>query len=171
MDWTWKGTAWVFGDDVPNDGGLMALRFVREQQYDPKLLAPHCLAEVDPSFAGKVKPGDFVVGGRNFAYGNFHVQGFLGLRGLGVGLLAGTMTRGAYRTAINAGVPLLTPVDGVTAAIATGDRLEVDFLSGRIRNVTNGRELQAEPLPDILRDIVEAGGGIGHMQKRLGLVR
>ena len=171
MDWTWRGRAWVFGDNIPNDGGLMPLRFVREQQYDPSVLAPHCLSEVDPSFAAKARPRDLVVGGRNFAYGNFHVQGFLGLKGLAVGLLAESMTRGAYRAAINAGVPLLTPVEGLTAAaVASGDELEVDFLVGRIRNISRGTEIVAEPLPEVVREIIEAGGGIGHMLKRLSSV-
>lgn len=169
MNWTWRGRAWVFGDDIPNDGGLMPLRFVREQQYDPVVLAPHCLSEVDPTFAASVRPGDLVVGGRNFAYGNFHIQGFLGLKGLGVGLLAESMTRGAYRAAINAGVPLLTPVQGLRDAITTGDELEVDFMTGEIRNKTRDTRIVAAPLPKVLREIIADGGGIGHMRKRIGL--
>lgn len=169
MDWTWTGRAWVFGDDIPNDGGLMPLRFVREQQYDPKALAPHCFSEVDPTFASRVKPRDFVVAGRNFAYGNFHIQGFLGLTGLGVGLIAESMTRGAYRAAINAGVPLLTPVPRLDGRIATGDELEVNFMTGRIVNRTRGTDVVAEPLPEVLRSIVGAGGGIGYMKQQLNL--
>jgi 3-isopropylmalate/(R)-2-methylmalate dehydratase small subunit len=169
MNWTWTGRAWVFGDNVPNDGGLMALRFVREQQYDPKVLAGHCFAEVDPEFVRRVRPGDFVVTGRNFGHGNPHIQGFLGLKGLGVGLLTESMSRGPFRAAINAGVPLLAPVPGLTQAVSPGDELEVDFLHGRIRNLSRGTEVTAEPLPAVLREIIAAGGGIAHMQQRLGV--
>ena len=169
MNWLWRGRAWVFGDDMPNDGGLMALRFVREQQYDPAILAAHCFAEVDPEFARRVKPGDLVVAGRNFGYGNAHIQGFLGLKGLGVGLLAESMSRGAFRAAINAGLPLTVPVPGLRDAVQSGDELEVDFIAGRIKNVSRGVDLQAEPLPAVLREIIGAGGGIAHMQQRLGI--
>lgn len=165
----WQGRAWVFGDDIPNDGGLMALRFVREQQYDPAVLAPHCFAEIDPRLAGRVRPGDLVVAGRNFAHGNAHIQGFLGLKGLGVGLLAESMSRGAFRAAINAGVPLLTPVRDITKTVSSGDDVHVDFLTGRIRNVSRGVEIETCPLPELLREIVAAGGGIAHMRRRLGL--
>lgn len=169
MNWLWRGHAWVFGDDMPNDGGLMALRFVREQQYDPAILAAHCFAEVDPAFARRVKPGDFVVAGRNFGYGNAHIQGFLGLKGLGVGLLAESMSRGAFRAAINAGLPLTVPAPGLRDAVQSGDELEVDFVAGRIKNVSRGVDIQAEPLPPVLREIIGAGGGIAHMQQRLGI--
>jgi 3-isopropylmalate/(R)-2-methylmalate dehydratase small subunit len=170
MNWLWRGRAWVFGDNIPNDGGLMALRFVREQQYDPRILAKHCFAEVDPGFAASAQPGDFVVAGKNFAYGNAHVQGFLGLKGLRVALLAESMSRGPYRCAVNAGVPFLTPLPGITAAVSTSDELEVDFLTGRVSNLTRRTEVKGAALPPVLREIIGAGGGIDHMRQRLGLL-
>ena len=79
------------------------------------------------------------------------------------------MSRGAFRAAINAGLPLAVPAPGLRDAVQSGDELEVDFIAGRIKNVSRGVDLQAEPLPAVLREIIGAGGGIAHMQQRLGI--
>jgi 3-isopropylmalate/(R)-2-methylmalate dehydratase small subunit len=168
MNWEWKGRAWAFGDDVPNDEGIMPLRMVRQQEYDPGVLAKCCFEQVNAQFAPNVKPEDFVVAGRNFGYGNPHIQGFLGLKGVGVGVLAESMSRGPLRACVNAGVPVLV-VPGIARFALEGDELVVDFLTGVIANTTRGGELRAEPLAEVMREIVECGGGIGYMKKRLAL--
>jgi 3-isopropylmalate/(R)-2-methylmalate dehydratase small subunit len=168
MNWTWKGRAWCFGDDVPNDEGIMPLRMVRQQEYDPAVLAKACFEQVDAEFAGKARVEDIVVGGRNFGYGNPHIQGFLGLKGLGVGVLCESMSRGPLRACINAGVPVLG-VPGISKFVSEGDEVRVDWSSGVIENVTRGSRMQAEPLAPVMREIVECGGGIGYMKKRLAI--
>jgi hypothetical protein len=45
----------------------------------------------------------------------------------------------------------------------------VDWLTGLVSNQTNGRVRQGEPLPEVMREIVECGGGIGYMKKRLAI--
>jgi 3-isopropylmalate/(R)-2-methylmalate dehydratase small subunit len=166
MNWEWHGRGWVFGDDVPNDEGIMPLQLTRRQEYDPEVLARHCFEQIDPALAGKMAPGDFVVAGKNFGHGNPHIQGFLGLKGLGVGLLVESMQRGPLRACVNAGVPVLV-VPGVSRMVKTGDRLAVDFITGRITNEDSGEAFSAAPLPAVMRAIVEAGGGVFYMKERL----
>lgn len=166
MNWTWKGKAWVFGDDISNDDGIMPLAMTRQQEYDPGVLATHCFEQIDPLFAGSANPQDFVVAGKNFGHGNPHIQGFLGLKGKGVALLVESMGRGPLRACVNAGVPVIQ-VPGITANCARGDVLEVNFETGTIHNHTRAISLQAEPLAPVMRDIVAAGGGILHMVQRL----
>jgi 3-isopropylmalate/(R)-2-methylmalate dehydratase small subunit len=168
VNWCWQGKAWVFGDDISNDDGIMPLAMTRQQEYDPAVLAKHCFEQIDPAFAREAKPCDIVVAGRNFGHGNPHIQGFLGLKGLGVGLIIGTMGRGPLRACINAGVPLMQ-AERLAGFCKTGDLLQVDFATGLISNQTTGAVLQAEPMPAAMREIVSAGGGIGHMTQRLGL--
>jgi 3-isopropylmalate/(R)-2-methylmalate dehydratase small subunit len=168
MNWTWKGRAWLFGDDVPNDEGIMPLRLVRQQEYDTAELRKYCFEQVNGEFASNARAQDLVVAGRNFGYGNPHIQGFLGLKGAGAGVLAESMSRGPLRACVNAGVPVLT-IPGVAKFARDGDTLVVEWLSGRIANVTTGAELRGEPLPDVMREIVECGGGIGYMKKRLAI--
>ena len=168
MNWTWEGRAWKFGDDMPNDEGIMPLAMTRAQEYDADVLAKHCFEQVLADFASRVRPGDIVVAGRNFGHGNPHIQGFLGLKGCGVGLVVSSMSRGPLRACINAGVPLLRMPDAPSVC-EDGDRLRVDFATGRIENLRSGAVHEAPPLPALMRDIVEAGGGIGYMLRRLGL--
>lgn len=164
MSLLWRGKAWVFGDDVPNDEGIMPLRLVRQQEYDPAALAPYCFEQIDASFAGAAHRGDIVFGGRNFGYGNPHIQGFLGLKGLGVGLVVESMSRGPLRACVNAGVPVLI-VTGAAGFARAGDEVEVDFVTGLCCNHTTGTQLQAPALAPVMREIVEAGGGIEHMKR------
>jgi 3-isopropylmalate/(R)-2-methylmalate dehydratase small subunit len=168
MNWTWKGRAWVFGDDVPNDEGIMPLRLVRQQEYEPAELAKYCFEQINADFAGSAKPQDFVVAGKNFGHGNPHIQGFFGLKGIGVGVLAESMSRGPMRACINAGVPVLA-ISGISKVVREGDALVVDWHAGLITNTTTGATLRGAPLAEVMRDIVECGGGIGYMKKRLAI--
>jgi 3-isopropylmalate/(R)-2-methylmalate dehydratase small subunit len=167
MNWLWHGRAWVFGDNFANDNGLMPISFVRAQEYDPAKLAPHCFADLDPSLAAQIRPGDIIVGGKDFARGNPHVQGFLGLKGLGVAVLAESISRGPLRACVNTGVPILTPAPGVAAFVSTGEKLSVDFENGQVLNETRGTRLSLPPLPPLMREIIALGGGIGFMHQRL----
>ena len=51
--------------------------------------------------------------------------------------------------------------------VQDGDTLAVDFEKGLVSNETRGTTLRLEPLPPLMRDIIEAGGGIGFMKQRL----
>jgi 3-isopropylmalate/(R)-2-methylmalate dehydratase small subunit len=155
---------------VPNDEGIMPLRLVRQQEYDPAVLAKACFEQLDGSFSSEARPGDVVFGGRNFGYGNPHIQGFLGLHGLGVSLVVESMSRGPLRACVNAGVPVLI-VSGAGSFARTGDSVEVDFVSGMCTNRSSGATLRAPPLPPVMQEIVSAGGGIAHMKKTLGTTK
>jgi 3-isopropylmalate/(R)-2-methylmalate dehydratase small subunit len=62
-----------------------------------------------------------------------------------------------FRNAVNFAFPILECA-GVDEAFNEGDIAEVDVLAARVRNVTQGTELQAKPLPDQLLAIINAGG-------------
>lgn len=171
MNWTYRGTCWHFGDNIGIDGDMMPLRFALERETDPMVLRDHLFTALDPDFPNKVKPGDIVVGGRRFAQGNPHIQGFLGMAGHGLGLVAESIPRGSYRNAINAGLPFMSGCEGVGALCETGDTLEVDFAAGTFRNLTSGRERAYEPLPQTLRDIIAAGGWEASLRLRLAASR
>lgn len=162
-----QGRCWKFGDNVVNDGGIMPLEYLKRQIYDPAELSAHCFETMRPEVGAKAKPGDLVVAGKRFGYGNAHIQGFLGLKGLGVGLLVESIPRGALRCAINAGVPVLPNCVGITARVNDGDELEVDFTSGVVTNCSQNWIMRFIPLPEELLAIVDAGGGIAYLQKKL----
>jgi 3-isopropylmalate/(R)-2-methylmalate dehydratase small subunit len=155
------GRAFVFGDDVDTDvlapGHLMKLA--------PEELAKHCLEAIDPSFAKSVRPGDFVVAGRNFGLGSSREQAAVSLKLLGVrAVLAPSFARIFFRNAINLGLPALV-FDG-RGVIAAGDELELDLASGRLVNATRGVTHQVRMLPADLLAIIDAGGLIEMLKRR-----
>lgn len=63
-----KGKAFKFGDSISTDH-IAPGRLVHLRSNLPEL-AKHVLEDADPTFAQRVKPGDFVVAGNNFGLGS-----------------------------------------------------------------------------------------------------
>jgi 3-isopropylmalate/(R)-2-methylmalate dehydratase small subunit len=166
-----KGHCWVFGDNVGVDGDLMPLKFAIARETRLEVLRDHAMAGLDPELPKRIKPGDVVVGGRRFAQGNPHIQGLLGLKALGVGLVVESIQRGSLRNAINAGLPILPSCPGARSEAATGDLVEVDFSTGTFRNLSRGTEQNYEPLPPRLLDVVRIGGWEANFCRRLAAAR
>lgn len=165
-----KGRAWVFGDDVDTDL-IYHNKYLAET--DPKKM-PQFAFEYYPGkerFATEVKPGDFVVAGKNFGCGSSREHAVYCLKEAGVPVvLAETCSRIYYRNAINNAYPVLF-VKGISEAIANakiqdGDELEVDLSTGTIRNVTKGGTYHGDAVSDLERDIMSAGGLIPYLTHR-----
>ncbi|MBM3508042.1 MAG: 3-isopropylmalate dehydratase [Alphaproteobacteria bacterium] len=167
MNFTYRGRCWKFGNDIGVDGDLMPLEFAMQRETRLEVLAPHTMKGVDPAFAARAQPGDIMVAGRRFAQGNPHIQGLLGIAALKLGLVVESIPRGSLRNAVNAGVPLLPSCPGVTAQVETGEELEVDFATGRLRNLTRGTQLSFAPLDKELRDIIAIGGWRPALERRI----
>ncbi|HTI68056.1 MAG TPA: 3-isopropylmalate dehydratase [Caulobacteraceae bacterium] len=160
------GRAWTFGDDIDTDvlspGVYMKLPVAEA--------AKHCLEAVDPAFAPGVAAGDVVVGGANFGLGSSREQAPEGLKVLGVGaVLAKSFARIFYRNALNLGLPAL--FFPAADEISAGDRLEVDPLGGEVRNLTTAKTYAVEPIPPHLMRMIEDGGLMPHLEKRLAAQR
>src|SRR4030065_1917185 len=127
-----RGRSFKFGDDISTY--LIAHGILVHLRSDLPELAKHVLEDADPEFAGKVKPGDFVVGGRNFGLGSSREHAPLIMKMAGVGaVLAKSFARIFYRNSINVGLPALI-CD--TDKIDQGDELEVDLGKGIVVNKT-----------------------------------
>jgi 3-isopropylmalate/(R)-2-methylmalate dehydratase small subunit len=166
-----KGKCWVFGDNVGVDGDLMPLKFAISRETRLEVLREYAMTGLDPELPKKIKAGDVVVGGRRFAQGNPHIQGLLGLKALGVGLVVESIQRGSLRNAVNSGVPILPSCPKVASEAATGDLVEVDFSTGTFKNITRGTERQYAPLPAQLLEVVRIGGWEANFRRRLAEVR
>ncbi len=167
MEWVYRGRCWKVGDNLGIDGDIMPLRFALAREMDPEVLKDHLFEEIDPGFPERCSPGDIIVAGRRFGQGNPHIQGFLGIRGNGLGLVAESIPRGSFRNAINAGLPFLADAAGVTGECEPGDDLEVNFETGLLRNLTRGTERRYAPLEAELRAIVAVGGWKENFRRRL----
>jgi 3-isopropylmalate/(R)-2-methylmalate dehydratase small subunit len=154
--------AWVFGDNVDTD----AIAPGRYMKFGIEEIARHCLEGIDSSFAREVRPGDVVIGGKNFGTGSSREQAPEALKHLGVAALVAESFAGLfYRNAINLGLPAL--VCAQATRIRAGDQLHVDYGSGTITDVTTGETLAAEPIPEFLMQLVRDGGLLPHLEKRL----
>jgi 3-isopropylmalate/(R)-2-methylmalate dehydratase small subunit len=156
-----KGKTWKFGDDISTDH-IAPGRYFHLRSNLPEL-AKHVLEDADPEFASKVKPGDFVVGGKNFGLGSSreHAPTIVKVAGVSA-ILAKSFARIFYRNAINVGLPLL---ECDTDKISAGDELEVDLAAGIIKDKTNGIELTFHALPRAMLNILNDGGLVAHIQK------
>jgi len=156
-----KSKAWKFGDDVDTDAIIPGRYLVMNT---PEELAAHAFEGVRPDFAKNVHENDVIVSGNNFGCGSSREHAPLALKGTKVGcVIAKSFARIFFRNAINIGVPLLECPD--TDRIEEGDELDIDLASGIIKNLTKNEEYQATPLPDFVREIVDAGGLIEYTRK------
>ena len=153
-----RGICHVFGDDIPLDEGVMAFKYAIGRVTDPQELIPHLFEAIDTTFATRVRHGDIVIAGSNFGCGKAHMQGFIAMAALGMGVLCGSMPYKSHRGAIARGVPVLTGCENIAAFVCAGDDLEIDFVSGHARNHTQGTQTRVAPLAPILADLVAQGG-------------
>ncbi len=158
------GKAWVYGDNVDTDV-LIPARYLTTS--DEAELAKHALEDLDTSFASGVEAGDVIVAGRNFGCGSSREHAALALKGCGVqAVVATSFARIFFRNAINTGLVVVTCPEAV-AGCEPGDDVAVDIASGTVVDATKGLSWVGEPLPDFVLGIVEAGGLVGWVQKRL----
>lgn len=159
-----KGKVWRFGDDVDTDL-IIPARYLNTS--DPKELAAHCMEDADPSFAGKVQPGEVIVAGKNFGCGSSREHAPLAIKSAGVScVIAQTFARIFYRNAINIGLPILESAEA-SAEIKEGDVVEVCLEEGKIINHSTGRTYQGKPFPDFMQKLISTGGLIPYVKLRL----
>jgi len=156
-----KGRAHKFGDSVSTDH-IIPGRYAHLRSNLPEL-AKHVLEDADPSFASRVKKGDFVVGGSNFGLGSSREHAPLVIKMAGVSaILAKSVARIFFRNAINLGLPVLI-CD--TDKINDGDELEVDLEAGTVKDITSGSQLTLGRIPQVMLNILDEGGLIPNIQK------
>jgi 3-isopropylmalate/(R)-2-methylmalate dehydratase small subunit len=157
-----SGKAWRFGDDVDTDA-IIPARYLNTS--DPDELATHCMEDADPDFPENVSAGDIIVGGKNFGCGSSREHAPIAIKAAGVScVIAGSFARIFYRNAFNMGLPIFESSEAA-GAIRSGDQVQVHPATGVIRNLTTGKEFQAEPYPPFMIDLIESGGLIPFLLK------
>ena len=130
-----------------------------------EVIARHCLETVRPDFAAAVRPGDVLVAGPHFGIGSSREQAASVLVHLGVAAVVAPSFAGLYfRNAFNVGLLLLTCRDAAT--IADGEAIAFDARAGRLTRA-DGQVLACDPIPGFLLDMVEAGGLLPRLKRRL----
>ena len=128
-----RGRAWVFGDDISGDDGIIEFAIVRDsfgKEFDEDALRAMCFRRLRPEFPAQVKPGDIVVGGRNFAHHN-HVEVSVAIRASGIAVVVvESCDAGFLRRALNNGLPVMIKKQGFGFDIDSLDDYYEDCVIG-----------------------------------------
>ena len=110
---------------------------------------------------------DLIVAGRNWGCGSSREQAPENVKLLGVGaVIAESFGRIYFRNCVAIAFPNLVCL-GIAEACEEGDELEVDIGSGRVRNLTQGTELEGEAYTPDMLEIVEKGGLLKMLEERM----
>lgn len=171
MNHTITGTVWKCGDHV-TAYQIIAKRRWTLNALDPAELGQWAFEDALDSIRdipdGFRKLGyDIVVAGYDFGGGGKSIEHpIVAMQGAGVRLvLAESFSRYNFRNAINRGLPAVTS-PGIGEFCQTGDRLQVDLLSGEIKNLTTGKNTRGTPLSDLVLRFWEAGGILNFYRKQ-----
>lgn len=158
----YEGRAWKVGDNIDTDLIIPARYLVTTSQEE---LGCHCLAGLDPEFAGKVGPGDILVAGANFGCGSSREHAPLAIKGCGIAcVVAVSFARIFFRNAINLGLPVVECREA--SRIPEGHRLRVDIEAGLIQDLSTGEFYEITPYPTFIRDILAHGGLVPWAKQR-----
>lgn len=157
-----NGRTWTFGDSINTDQMVAGIhmKLPLEQQ------ARHCLKTVRPEFVDEARQGDILVAGNDFGIGSSREQAPQALKALGIKAIIARSFGGIfYRNALNLGLIALVCEDSNT--IPDNVLLEFDAINGQIKLPAQGVTLSCEPLPAFLLDLVNDGGLLPHLKKKL----
>jgi 3-isopropylmalate/(R)-2-methylmalate dehydratase small subunit len=123
------------------------------------------MEDADPNWIKKVKKDDFIVAGENFGCGSSREHAPISIKAAGVSaVIAKSFARIFYRNAINIGLPILeSPI--AADEIKENDEIEVDLAQGIINDLTSGKSYKAQPFPEFMQKIIDAGGLINYLKK------
>ena len=161
-----KGKVFKYGDNVDTDV-IIPARYLNSS--DPNELATHCMEDIDKSFVSKVNKGDIIVATKNFGCGSSREHAPIAIKASGIScVIAKSFARIFYRNAINIGLPILECEDAAND-IDMSDKVEVNFDTGVITNLTKNKTYQAQPFPEFMKEMMASGGLIEQTKVKLGL--
>ncbi|RGV98702.1 3-isopropylmalate dehydratase small subunit [Ruminococcus sp. AF14-10] len=154
------GKIFRFHTDVDTDQ-IIASQYLLFPTIDE--MKQYTFESLDPEFASKVQPGDFVVACENFGCGSSREQAPSVLKALGVkAVIAKSFARIFYRNAINIGLPVIVCKD-LYDHVEDQDEMELYLEDGIIK--ANGQTFTCTKLPAQMQQILDQGGLIASLNK------
>jgi 3-isopropylmalate/(R)-2-methylmalate dehydratase small subunit len=167
------GRAWVCGDFTDSYKILPQQYWMggdKVGNLDPNELGKHVMEDVDKSFAESAKSGKFafIVAGKNFGGGGKSIEHpIIAIKGAKIkAVISESASRYFFRNAINNGLPILT-CPNILKIVKTGDELKINLDTGKIENLSTGKEAVSQPIPDIVQKIISKGGYINYVKETL----
>lgn len=159
-----QGNVIKYGDNVDTDVIIPARYLTRS---DPEHLARHCMEDLDPEFIKKREPGDIIVAGNNFGCGSSREDAPLAIKCAAIScVIARSFSRIFYRNAVNIGLTILESPEAAQRLI-DGERIEIDPSTGTIRNLSRPETYHAAPFSPVVQEIIDSGGIVDFVKKRL----
>lgn len=164
MEASLRGRAHKYGKNVDTD-------VIIPGKYcnivDQTELGKHALEGLDPEYAGRMQPGDIIVADRNFGCGSSREVAPIAIKGSGTSaVIAKSFARIFYRNALNIGLPIFESDEAVDG-IESGDEIEVEPATGVVKNLTKGTRYRAAEFPPFMRALIDAGGLVPYVERRL----
>lgn len=133
--------------------------------HDYAELATHAMEGLDESFHSK--KGTYILAGKNFGCGSSREHAPIALSESGIkAVLALSFARIFYRNSVDGA--FLLPIEIEQDAydgISDGDDIDIDTTQNTVTNNTTKKSYKIKPFPDIIRDIIDAGGLFGYVPK------
>lgn len=152
---------WTFGDGVNTDDilpGKYAPFMVGEDVFHT-----YALAHARPDFASAVRPGDLLVGGRNWGLGSSREYAPKALKKLQIGgIIAKSFARIHYRNLLNLGIPAFESAE-LPNLLKEGDEVQFDRETGQVIRGEDVFELT--PPPAFLLEALKEGSVLEYYQK------
>ncbi|PWT74230.1 MAG: aconitate hydratase [Proteobacteria bacterium] len=149
------GQAWCFGDHVNTD----VIHPPEFFSLDPERVKVGLFHKLDPELHKRFRPGDIIVGGRNFGCGSSRETSIRCLKLNRVGaIVAIDFARIFFRNATNNGIPCLTfknPFD--VTHVWPGERLRISLATWTLTTECSDR-IEIVPVSDFILRIWRAGG-------------
>lgn len=167
-----QGTVWKCGDNIT------AYQIITQKRWtacgmNQEELGKWAFEGAEPGvkdlpYGFRDRGYDIVIAGKDFGGGGkSNEHPVLAMKGAGVKLIiAESFSRYNYRNAINLGLPALA-CPGITKLFNTGERIEVDLITGQIKNLTTGSSIAGIPLNDFVLNLIGAGGLLKYFQNKL----
>jgi 3-isopropylmalate/(R)-2-methylmalate dehydratase small subunit len=149
-----EGRVWLFADDNINTD-LMMPQSVFAKSIEEQ--TRHVFATYRPCWVDQLRPGDILVGGRNFGTGSSRPGSML-LKRLGIAALVAESINGLfYRNCVNYALPAME-CPSIRDFLSEGEIARIDVAEGIVQNLARGTRLAGAKMPEFLQAIVRAGG-------------
>jgi 3-isopropylmalate/(R)-2-methylmalate dehydratase small subunit len=161
-----KGKVFKVGDDINTDY-IVPGRYL--DLYEPEELASHAFEGLGADYPERLKGHKIVLAGMNFGLGSAREQAPNALKGAGVEVIvAKSFARIFYRNTLNVGIAAIECPEAVED-IEHGAEIEIDIEHGTI--VSEGRTFRFQGFSDLVNELLDSGGMVPYLRKRLNLAR
>lgn len=159
-----SGRVWKFGDNINTDLMLPGDVHMGTEEEQARAV----FAANRPGWVDEMRPGDLIVGGRNYGTGSSRPAA-RSLRNIGIAcVIADSVNSLFFRNCVNFGL-LALECPGVSAMFEEGETAEVSLHDFTVRNRKRDGILKAQAVPENLLTLMR-GGGIYPVLEREGLI-